>query len=96
MAQKRRRDDRRFGRRKVHRVPSAQYTDLDEYIDKTHDTLEGIAERVGSTASYISRIRNGWCCPRPRLAARIAKYAGVPIDSFAKTWLRRQSLKRSA
>jgi len=35
--------------------------------------------------------------PHPELAARIARYAGLPLDSFMKVWLRRQSaLKRSA
>lgn len=93
MTRKRRRFDRPSVRRPVHRVPGAQYADLDAYIDATNDTLESIAEHVGSTASYLSRIKNGHCCPRPRLATRIAKYTGVPPQSFILAYLRRHGTK---
>lgn len=98
---KRKQVDRRHRRRPVHRVPGATYPSLAAYIDETGDTLEAIAARTETTASYLSRIMNGHCCPRPLLAARIEKYTGVPATSYMLAWLsrngnRRRRLQRSA
>lgn len=85
--------DRRYRRRKLHRVPGKTYTDLAAYIDETGDTLMNIAARCRTTASYLSRIMNGLCVPRPRLATRIARYTGVPVLSFTVVWLKRNGTR---
>ena len=88
--------DARFGRRTAKRIRGAKYPDLDAYIAATGDTQAAIAAHVGASQTYISRIRMGRSVPRAELAAKLAKYAGIPLDSFMRCWLRRQALEKTA
>lgn len=73
------------------RRPAAEYPDLRAYIAATRDTQAHIAARVGTTQAHISRIVNGDAIPRALLAARLAAYAGIPLDSFTRVHLAKQA-----
>jgi transcriptional regulator with XRE-family HTH domain len=66
------------------------YPDLKTYIEQSGDTQAHIARRCGASQAHVSRIANGDLVPRPLLAARLAAYARVPLDSFTRTYLARQ------
>jgi transcriptional regulator with XRE-family HTH domain len=65
----------------------ATYPDLASYISGTGDTQANIARRVGATQAHICRIARGQAVPRALLAARIAAYAGIPLESFTRRYL---------
>ena len=69
------------------RVRRRRYPDLASYIAATGDTQTHIAARVGCSQVQISRIAAGDAVPRALLAARLAKYAGIPLDSFTRAHL---------
>jgi transcriptional regulator with XRE-family HTH domain len=73
------------GRRRLRR--GHQYSDLAAYIEATGDTQVQIAAAVGSTQGHISRIVTGAAVPRSPLAARLARYAHIPLDSFTRVYL---------
>ena len=83
--------NRRASRPTAKRAPGRRYPDLATYITETGDTQEQIADAVGATQAHVSRIVSGDAVPRPRLAARLAEYAHVPLDSFTRTYLAKQS-----
>lgn len=64
-----------------------RYPDLATYIAKSGDTQQHIATRVGASQAHVSRIAAGEIVPRPVLAARLAEYARVPLDSFTRVYL---------
>lgn len=66
------------------------YATLADYIAATGDTQVAMAEAVKASQPQISRIVNGTMVPRPALAVRLAEYANVPLDSFARLYLARQ------
>lgn len=70
------------------------YADLASYIAGSHDTQANIARRVGSSQAHISRIASGLTMPRPLLAARLAEYARIPLDSFTRMNLAKRAGRR--
>jgi transcriptional regulator with XRE-family HTH domain len=66
---------------------AARYPDLKTYIAESGDTQQHIAQRVGTSQAHMSRIVAGRVVPRPLLAVRLAKYAGVPLESFLRARL---------
>ena len=69
-----------------------RYPDLATYIQRTGDTQRRIAEQIGVSQAYISRVKDGKLVPSPELAERLAAYAHIPLDSFYRVYL----LKRGA
>ena len=63
------------------------YPDLATYIAESGDTQEAIAAAVQVKQAHISRIAAGELVPRPALAARLATYARIPLDSFIRVYL---------
>ena len=51
------------------------------------DTQVEIARHVGISQSYLSRIISGRSIPHGLLAARLAAYAQVPLDSFTRAYI---------
>lgn len=58
------------------------YSNLSQYFEKTGDTQQSLAERVGVAQSHISRIVNGSAEPSLELALRIAEFANIPVESL--------------
>jgi len=73
-----------------------RFPNLATYIAETGDTQEHIAARVGSTQAHISRIANGDAIPRPLLAARLASYCRIPLDSFTRVQLAKYATEKLA
>ena len=67
-----------------------QYPDLATYLAESGDTQAGVAAACQTSQATISRVVSGEMVPRPALASRIARHCGVPLDSFARTYLARQ------
>jgi transcriptional regulator with XRE-family HTH domain len=70
------------------------FATLADYIAATGDTQVAIARAVKASQAQISRIVNGTLVPRPALAVRLADYANVPLDSFARVYLARLKRRR--
>lgn len=64
-----------------------RYPDLATYIAESGDTQAAVAARVGASQAHVSRIAGGDIVPRPLLAARIVRYANIPLDSFTRVYL---------
>lgn len=64
-----------------------QYDDLAAYLKHSGVTQTVLADAVHVTQAHISRIASGAIVPRPRLAARIARLTGIPLDSFMRVYL---------
>lgn len=77
--------------RKTRRVPPLHYPNLATYLAESGDTQQHIAAAVGSTQAHVSRIAAGEIVPRPVLAARLAEYAHVPLDSFTRVYLAKKA-----
>jgi transcriptional regulator with XRE-family HTH domain len=74
--------------------PSPQtYPDLASYLEGSGDTQANVARRVGVSQAHISRIVHGDAVPRALLAARLAQYARIPLDSFTKVHLAKRTGK---
>jgi transcriptional regulator with XRE-family HTH domain len=67
------------------------YPDLATYLEDSGDTQAQVARAVGAQQAHISRIAAGELVPRPALAARIAKYARIPLDSFTRVYLAKRA-----
>lgn len=76
--------------------PRDRFPDLATYIAETGDTQEHIAARVGTTQAHISRIAHGDAVPRSLLAARLATYCRIPLDSFTRVQLAKYATTRLA
>jgi transcriptional regulator with XRE-family HTH domain len=82
----------------VKRRPRSQtlsYSTLADYLARSGDTQAAIARRVGSSQAYISRIARGQAVPRALLAARLADYAHIPLDSFQRVYIATQGGRRA-
>jgi transcriptional regulator with XRE-family HTH domain len=64
-----------------------RFRDLATYINVSGDTQEQIAAKCGTTQAHVSRIAAGDMVPRPALAQKLADYARIPLDSFARVHL---------
>ena len=60
-----------------------RHENLRAYFEASGETQAHFAARVGSTQSVISRIVDGKTLPGFSLALRIAKAAGIPVESLA-------------
>lgn len=78
--------------KKLRADATPRYATLAAYIEATGDTQAHIARRVGTTQAHISRIVNGAAVPRALLAARLAAYAHLPLDSFTRVHLAKRAL----
>jgi len=58
------------------------YPDLETYFDKTDDQQQEAAERIGISASYLSRIKNRLAQPPLDLALKIVAEIPVPLESL--------------
>jgi transcriptional regulator with XRE-family HTH domain len=58
------------------------YTNLAQYLEKTGQSQQALADQLGVTQSHISRIVNGSAEPSLELALHIAELANVPIESL--------------
>jgi transcriptional regulator with XRE-family HTH domain len=67
-----------------------RYPDLATYIAKSGDTQERIAAAIGVRQSYISRVKHGLLVPRPDTAIKIARYCGIPLESFTLVYVARR------
>lgn len=72
-------------RKKRDELPT--YPNLASYIQQTGERQTRIAARCGTTQAHISRIAAGDVVPRSLLAARIASYCRIPLDSFTRVHL---------
>jgi transcriptional regulator with XRE-family HTH domain len=72
-------------------LPNPLYPDLATYLEKSGDSQGNIARTIGVKQAHISRIVAGQMVPRPELAARLAAYCKVPLDSFIKVYLAKKS-----
>ena len=64
-----------------------QFPDLATYLIETGDTQVRMAKALGISQAHVCRLVNGDAVPRPPLAVRVATYASVPLDSFARVYL---------
>lgn len=65
-----------------------RYPDLATYLEKSGDTQVVVAQAVGTSQAHVSRIAAGRTMPQPELAQKLARYAGIPLDSFIKARLK--------
>lgn len=72
------------------------YPDLATFIAETGTTQAYVARRVGTTQAHISRIASGEAVPRTLLAARLAAFARIPLDSFTRVYLAKHARARVA
>jgi predicted transcriptional regulator len=71
------------------KTPVATFPDLATFLAETGTTQTYLARRVGTTQAHISRIAAGEVVPRTLLAARLAAFAHIPLDSFQRVYLMR-------
>lgn len=57
---------------------------LAEYFEKSGDTQEALAARVGTTQATISRLLSGRQGASLSLAKRLSKATGVPIENIGE------------
>lgn len=58
------------------------YSNLSQYFEKTGETQQAFADRLGVAQPHISRIVNGASAASLELAVRIANEANIPIESL--------------
>jgi len=68
-----------------------EFPDLATYFRDSHDTQSACAAVLDLSQGYLSRVVAGRIVPSLELAERIARYARIPITSFARV-----ARKRSA
>jgi transcriptional regulator with XRE-family HTH domain len=76
------------------RTTRPSYPTLRSYLDYSSDTQIDVARHVGTSQANISRFMRGDGVPRPALAAKIAEYCNIPLDSFQRVYLAKQVLGR--
>jgi transcriptional regulator with XRE-family HTH domain len=79
-------------RPRLTRETRPSYPNLRAYLDYSSDTQADVARQVGTSQAQISRFTKGDGVPRPALAAKIAEYCNIPLDSFQRVYLARQLL----
>jgi transcriptional regulator with XRE-family HTH domain len=47
-------------------------------------SLQSLATEVGCTQSFLSEVENGNRTPSLKMAARIGRATGIPIDAFVR------------
>lgn len=65
------------------RRPKRTYPDLKTYFDESGDTQEAYAKRLNRSQSWLSKVVNGTLEPGIRMALRISRETGVPLESLA-------------
>jgi len=70
--------------------PSVRFPTLAAYIAGTGVAQATIAREVGTSQANISRIARGDLVPRPRLAARLAAFAKIPLEWFVRVRLEKR------
>lgn len=55
---------------------------LREYLDANGITQAQFARRVGTTQAHVSRVLSGGRVPSLEMAIRIAREAGIPVESL--------------
>jgi transcriptional regulator with XRE-family HTH domain len=60
------------------------YPSLVAYFEAGHETQAEFAARLNRSQSWISRVRSGETEPNLTDALKIAKEAGVPLESLIK------------
>ncbi len=73
-------------------LPTPLYPDLASYLEQSGDSQGNIARQIGIKQAHVSRIVAGRMVPRPDLAAKIAAYAKIPLDSFIKVYLQKKEV----
>lgn len=64
---------------------STTYKSLADYLAKTGQTQEELAEALGISQPAISGYIAGRAMPRPALALRIAAHTGVSVEALMRT-----------
>lgn len=57
---------------------------LADYLAKTGQTQEELAEALGISQPMVSSYIAGRTMPRPALALRISEHTGVPVESLLR------------
>lgn len=65
-------------------MPIRTFPDLKTYLNETGETQERLAERLGITQSYMSKIVRNLQQPELKLALLIAKKTHVPLESLIR------------
>jgi transcriptional regulator with XRE-family HTH domain len=80
-------------RRRAPRLRRPRYPDLWTYLAESGDTQANIARHVRVSQAHVSRIMNGATIPRGMLAARLAAYCQIPLDSFTRAYLAKRGAR---
>lgn len=64
---------------------TSHYESLADYLAKTGQTQEALANALGIRQSQISNYIAGRAMPRPALALRIAAHTGVSVEALMRT-----------
>jgi len=67
----------------MRRLPKRTYPDLTTYFDESGDTRDAFARRLNRSQSWLSKVENGNLEPGIRMALRICRLAGIPLESLA-------------
>lgn len=63
--------------------PKRNYPDLKTYFSESGDTMTAFAERYRRTIGWVSQVTHGKIEPSIRVALRISRDTGVPLESLA-------------
>ena len=66
------------------------YPTLEAYFLYSGDSQANASRLTDTTQAQMSRFKDGIAIPRPALAARLAEYANIPLDSFQRVYLAKQ------
>lgn len=55
---------------------------LTDWMDRRSYSLREVAQLLGIDTSYVSLLMNGHRTPGRKLAIRIARLAGIPVDAW--------------
>lgn len=58
------------------------YANLAQYFEKSGDTQQAFADRLGVSQSHISRVMKGLVEPSLDLAVQIAHEANIPVETL--------------
>jgi transcriptional regulator with XRE-family HTH domain len=72
------------------RRKTPRYRDLADYIERSGDSQQNLANALNTTPAWVSRVVRGLMVPRPEMAERLANYARIPLDSFTRAYLARK------
>ena len=63
------------------------FQDLAAFLAATGVTQQALARAVHASQATIARIAQGAVVPQPKLAAKLARYCNIPLDSFTRCYL---------